>query len=113
MIYTCDKDNDCLPARKGVKPHPFKTSTAMLAKLERQGVKSDLFFFDGRIQPQDVAMILRMSKPGTVYAFDDFRPNDKGEANVRMLWPFLPRRRLIDSTTVFNGRSAIAVLVPQ
>ena len=70
----------------------------------------DLFFFDGRIQEEDLAEITRLSKPTTVYVFDDFLGSEKGVANIRRLGPYLSDHILI---TPSGGPSTLAVLVPQ
>lgn len=109
-VYTCDKDNDCLPASATITTHPYQTSTQMLGALTEKGLKAELFFFDGRIQPPDLALILRLSRPTTVYAFDDWRAEEKGTINVRMLLPYLPDHALVPP---FSGASSLALLLPQ
>ena len=115
-IYTCDKSNDCGPKEQRIVCHPFTSSTRMLNRLVSHGVRADFFFFDGRIQENDVELILALSSPGTVYAFDDYEGHEKGVINVHRLRPHLPlfytlipppaRVLDLDSTTT------IALLVP-
>ncbi len=88
-IYTCDKDNDCLRGDERITTYPKKGSTEMLTDLLAKGVKADMFFFDGRIQPPDFAMILRMSHPKTIYVFDDHDKGAKGVINADYLEPLL------------------------
>jgi uncharacterized Rossmann fold enzyme len=109
-VYTCDKDNDCLPSTPTRTCHPYVTSTAMLTELAAKGVKADLFFFDGRIQLPDVALILRCSKPSTVYAFDDYIGSEKGVANVARLQPALPNHGLIERAPGADPSVTIAML---
>lgn len=89
-VYTCDRSNDCFPSSDRITTYPRKESTAMLADLVEKGIRSSLFFFDGRIQEPDVPLILRLAEPGAVYVFDDYRGLEKGVANVQKLFPFLP-----------------------
>ncbi len=113
-IYTCDKDNDCLPSSEQITCFPKTKSTTMLAELSKQNIVADFFFFDGRIQHEDIELILSLSHSATVYAFDDFYADprkQKGIANVERLHPFLPQYRLIEP---LPGRdSTIAVLCPE
>lgn len=85
-IYTCDSEtNRCHAVQiEDVKIHlhPKTTSTQMFAMMKSQ---VDLFFFDGRIQPADVEHIQRLSKPDTIYLFDDFEGVEKGVANALMI----------------------------
>ena len=93
-IYTCDKDNAYLKSSERITCFPKQTSTEMLALLSDK-VKADFFFFDGRIQEEDLPLILAMSKPTTVYAFDDYNGGSKGVFNVGRLWPLLTGYRLV------------------
>ena len=111
-LYTCDKDNDCLPATERIVTHPYTTSTAMLRRLAGDGVKADLFFLDGRLTDEDVALVRELSRPDTVFAFDDFHAGGKGEANVRKLGPHLPRHGFVEPYPAFANRTTLALLVP-
>jgi hypothetical protein len=86
----------------------------MFAQLIQAGVKAEVFFFDGRIKDDEVPMVLGLSAPGAVYAFDDFKagPTGKGVANVRKLAPALPNHVLVPPYKPFEGRTALAMLVP-
>ena len=72
----------------------------------------DLFFFDGRILPQDLELIHALSHPKTVYFFDDYVGTEKGVVNVALLYPTLPRHVLADPYKAFDGRTTLAALVP-
>lgn len=115
-VYTCDKDNDCLHASPIITTHPQTTSTEMLWGLVESGVKADLFFFDGRIQGPDLALILRLSHPFTVYLFDDYERMEKGTCNVGMLYPYLKDYTLVHPPSKIEGydtTTCIAGLVPK
>lgn len=113
-IYTCDRDNDCFEATDSIVTFPRQTSTEMLGRLVDQGVKADLFFFDGRIAAPDIALIFRLSHPDTIYIFDDYRPDQKGIVNVKRLTPFLGKERMIvEPDHRLEGKSTLAAIVPQ
>jgi predicted O-methyltransferase YrrM len=113
-VYTCDKDNDVFRSTGRITAYGKTTSTAMLADLAQQGIKADLFFFDGRIQDDDIALIQRLSTPRAVYAFDDYEGHEKGVVNVRKIRPYLsPQYRLVEPPTRvldLPSRTTIAVL---
>lgn len=113
-IYTCDKDNDCLKPTKRITCYPKTRSTQMLRALAESGVKADLFFFDGRIQDEDLSLIAKLSKPFTAYLFDDFVGQEKGVINVDKLAPQLPDHVLLapDPPETIYGMS-IAALLPR
>jgi hypothetical protein len=110
-LYTCDKSNDCLPPGPGWTCYPYTPSTDMLADLVGKGIKADLFFFDGRIQPPDLPLILHASRPGTIYAFDDYVGREKGVVNVELLSKVLPNHVLVKPW--WKDTVTIAVLVPK
>ena len=116
QIFTCDYNNDCLRSTPSIWCFPKHLSTSMLGYLVEKAMKVDFFFFDGRIQGPDLALILRLSHPMTIYAFDDYEKKEKGVVNVAMLLPYLrgytfvaPPAKIgdLDSTT------SIALLVPK
>lgn len=112
VIYTCDKDNDCLPSTRQIRTHPYTSSTEMLRRLAGDNVVADLFFFDGRLSGADVGLIKQLSAPETVYAFDDFNEGGKGLANWRRLSGSLPRHGLVEPHPQYYGRSTLALAVP-
>lgn len=114
-LYTCDKSNDCVQSSKRITAFGYTRSTNMLKALVRKGVRADFFFFDGRIQDADEALILELSAPSTVYAFDDYEGREKGVLNVERLRPYLLKHTLILPPPALesgNGKTTIAVLAP-
>lgn len=111
-IYTCDMSNDCLPSSEKITCFPYTPSTTFLHELwVKKKILSDFFFFDGRIQVNDLSLILSMSHPKTVYAFDDYDMTEryeKGVINVRLMAPLLPNHRF----TKPPPSTTIAVLSP-
>jgi len=112
-VYTCDSDNDCLPASDRIVVHPQTPSTAMFERLAAAGVVADLVFLDGRLRPGDLPLLERVTHQRTVYAFDDYTGTEKGAVNVRMLVSQLPSHLLIEPEPSFAGRSTLAALVPR
>lgn len=111
VIYTCDHSNDCLPASDTIVTHPLTSSTNMLAEIQEP---VDLFFFDGRIQPDDVAHLRRLSHPGTIYVFDDCVEKRKGLANMQIiLKEIAPNALMILPYEPFLPRgSSLGIIVP-
>ena len=107
VIYTCDSRNDCLPLTESVITHPGQTSTQMLKEIQEP---VDLFFFDGRIQPDDIQEITRLSHPKTVYVFDDYVGKEKGVVNVARLMPHVSEHFLM--TPVNGTPSTLALIAP-
>jgi predicted O-methyltransferase YrrM len=113
-LYTCDKDNDCLAPTDNIVPHPYTGSTAMFRTLVDEGHAGDvdLFFFDGRIQNEDILLIQHLSHPKTIYAFDDCTDGMKGVANIQKLLPHLQSYGVIPPNPDFHGRSTLGLLMP-
>lgn len=112
-IYTCDRSNDCFPSTETIHTFPKQDSTAMLTKLVDENQKADMFFFDGRIQPQDVPLILRLSHPKTIYAFDDFNGMEKGVINAKLMASMLPPTwMLLEPDPRLKEKSTLAALAP-
>jgi predicted O-methyltransferase YrrM len=103
-IWTCDSENnDPIPWDHNdirLARHHMK-STEMLAKLK---APVDMFFFDGRIQPDDVEHIERLSHQHTVYVFDDFEGLNKGVANAFLLAD--------EKKILVTGKERLALLLP-
>jgi predicted O-methyltransferase YrrM len=83
-IHTCDTGPQLFKAESvdGVfikKYHAI--STEMLKAIDKP---VDLFFFDGRIQPDDLPLIKALAVPECVFLFDDFEGVEKGVANVML-----------------------------
>jgi 6-hydroxymethylpterin diphosphokinase MptE-like len=112
QIFTCDRDNDCVPSSDRVICFPYQTSTQMLTVLADRGVSADLVFLDGRIQPADVPLLQRVTHDRTVWVFDDYVGHEKGVVNVGIMRPLLPRHTLLQPYRDFATRSTLAALLP-
>lgn len=116
-LYTCDRDNDCMPPSGNIHPHPYQSSTQMLQRMFDDGYANqvDLFFFDGRLSPSDIPLIESLSHPRTIYLFDDCSarpPSDKGLANIKQLTTIVPDHVLAPPNPHFAGRSTLGALLP-
>jgi hypothetical protein len=116
-VYTCDKDNAAFMGTETITCYQNTGSTAMLTHLAEKHIHADLFFFDGRIQPDDLPLIRLLSHTRTVYAFDDYEGRAKGVVNVGRLRPQLGKGyRLVEPpSTVLDlpSHTTIAMLVPK
>lgn len=112
-IYTCDKNHDRVPAAPGRFVHPRVLSTDLLRELVDRGLVVDLFFFDGRLQPADIPLILALSSADTTYVVDDYlstgAKQEKGLANLWQLGPHLPRHRQIEPMPTMHNQIAALV----
>lgn len=111
-VYTCDRDNDCLPSTERIHCYPHQTSTQLLQRLVDLGATVDFFFFDGRLQQGDCHLVMKLSHARTLYAFDDFTGLEKGVINLGKLATLLPNHAMIQPYAPFAGRSTLAALVP-
>jgi hypothetical protein len=113
-VYTCDSHNDCLRPRPGLHLFPYWKSTRMFRHLVGAGVKADLFFFDGRIQRDDLDLIRRLSSDRTLYVFDDYLEHQKGVINAKLLGATVPEGWiLVEPDHRLAGSSTLAALVPK
>jgi hypothetical protein len=112
-IYTCDRDNNCVPSTETITCHPWTSSTQMLGQLVEKGIKADFMYFDGRLQMADIPLIMRLSKPDTTYAVDDYVGLEKGVKNVERLFPYLPSHDLITPCGIMRNMTTTAVMVPK
>lgn len=109
-IYTCDRSNDCVPGTDHILTHPYQSSTDMLKEIQEP---VDLFFFDGRIQPEDLPHVQRLSHSRTVYAFDDCVGTEKGVVNASRLRPLVPEHVFIPPYAAFGNRTTLGALLPR
>ena len=87
VIHTCDASNDIkLPTfgKAKIRQYPRKTSTQMFEELITQKFKPDLFYIDGRLKSDDVALMAKLNK-NAVILLDDFEGVEKGVSNAQLL----------------------------
>lgn len=94
VIHTCDGSNDIeLPPfnhKVEVIQYAKTLSTDMFKKLSNESATVDLFYIDGRLQPEDVTYMAGLSHSGTLFVLDDFEGLEKGVSNASLLtaqWP--------------------------
>lgn len=119
-VFTCDRDNDCVEAIPGrLMTFPYTHSTAFLKKLSEtkeptgEPIRADLFFVDGRLAMEDLGLVLGLSHSNTLFILDDYRGNEKGVINARLLASVLPKGwKLLEPDPRYAG-STLAALVPR
>jgi hypothetical protein len=87
VIHTCDASNDVkLPTfgKAKIRQYPRKTSTQMFEELITQKFKPDLFYIDGRLKSDDVALMAKLNR-NAVILLDDFEGVEKGVSNAQLL----------------------------
>ncbi len=113
-IYTCDGRNDCLKSSDTIRTFPYTKSTRMLSQLAHEHGSVDLFFFDGRIQDEDLPFIAQLSHPSTLYVFDDYTGHEKGVINAKKLGGALKKGWvLLEPDDRLEGKSTLAALIPR
>jgi len=86
-LHTCDASNDIHIGEVHdvtIKQYPRKTSTEMFQELITQQIKPDLFYIDGRLRGDDVALMAKLNK-NAVILLDDFEGIEKGVLNAQLL----------------------------
>lgn len=104
-----------------VVQYPRQGSIQMFSKLVDTSVTPDLYFVDGRLAADDIALMTTLGADRAIILLDDFEGTEKGVANALILleslknnfllvYPphlsFLERYGLLERTTV-------AALVPK
>lgn len=94
VIHTCDGSNDIeiptlLPpiwrGNTDIKQYPKTMARDMFTRLRDEGVRADLAYLDGRLAPDEVALLKQVTTPGAVIVLDDFEGVEKGVANAMQL----------------------------
>jgi predicted O-methyltransferase YrrM len=123
-IFTCDSSNSIdlnFDSNISISQYKRKSSVVMFNDIIAKSEKIDMFFFDGRLTSEDLGLITKISKPESIYAFDDFEGVEKGTINSIMLFNnLLSKSHLLiyppDNRTLveFNqsGRSLLGVALP-
>lgn len=84
-IYTCDKNNLYVCNHDSIEYHNC-LSTEMLKRLQKEKVKINMVFTDGRFFPKDERRIKKLM-PHIVFATHDYKKKEKGWRNVKALEP--------------------------
>ena len=119
-LFTCDMTFDCWSAPEpedAAKIRYFgKTpSTDMFRALAGQA-KVDMFLLDGRLQPEDLALIGTLRHDRSVFLIDDFEGVEKGVDNaLKLRAAFNDLILLAPPSTLsegWSGSHCMAVLLP-
>jgi predicted O-methyltransferase YrrM len=122
-VYTCDVSNDCVRGTTKIRTHPMQTSTQMLQRLAKIGVKADLCFFDGSLTAEDVELLAGVCHKSTVFAVHDYNYGPKvrtwgmetlprkGIGNMWLLQPKWPHYAVVKP--VCAPGHTLAALVPE
>ncbi len=124
QIHTCDFSNDIRidfdPILKDIIQYPKKSSTDMFNTIIAQGISPDVYLLDGRIQQDDVGLLVRLHAENAVIILDDFEGTEKGVSNAftllnvfqnNFLLAYPPSNSLLKSYG-FSDPSTTAVLIP-
>ena len=84
-IFTCDSETNHPIAMTAENVKLYRHNTTSTEMLSQMTKPVDFWFFDGRVQPDDIPHIQRLSSPDCVIALDDFIGVEKGVANALML----------------------------
>ncbi len=122
-IYTCDFSNNIplgLESATAIVQYPLKSSTDMLADLVQQRLSIDLLLLDGRLQPEDFALLSNLLHRDSVILLDDFEGVEKGVTNAASLMASLksshallypPARELLQAHGLRDS-CTLAMIVP-
>jgi hypothetical protein len=125
QIHTCDISNDIRvdfdPILKEVIQYPKKSSIEMFNAFIAQGVVPDAYLLDGRIQQDDIGLLVRLHAESAVIILDDFEGTEKGVSNAftllnvfqnNFLLAYPPSISLLKANG-FTDASTTAVLIPR
>ena len=124
QIHTCDFSNDIRvdfdPILKDIIQYPKKSSTDMFSSFIAQAVSPDLYLLDGRIQQEDIGLLVKLQAENAVIILDDFEGTEKGVSNAFKLLNVFKNNFLLaypPSTSLlkfygFSDTSTSAVLIP-
>jgi len=124
-IHTCDLSNDITldfdPILKDIVQYPKSSSTNMLNTIKHHNVKPDLYLFDGRVQIDDLSLLLNLQANNAIIVLDDFEGTEKGVINAihltntfkdNYLLVYPPTSKLLESFNILDS-STTAVLIPK
>ena len=126
-FYSCDVSNSIdIPYDGNSKLEFFKKSdsTQMFKQLKDRGVVPDLFHIDGRLNQDDLPLLVSLKVSDAIILLDDFEGIEKGVANGFalqnitmkshvMIYPPKPEDCLFsDLDEIFPGTCTTAVLLP-
>lgn len=87
-LHSCDLSNDIeldLQDLTTVVQYPRQGSNQMFSKLVDANIIPDLYFVDGRLASDDVALMAALGAEKAIILLDDFEGTEKGVANAHLL----------------------------
>jgi len=122
-IYTCDYSNDINLhfADDSVIQYQLASSVDMFQSLLDLEIKPDLYYFDGRLGDQDLALIGKMNFLNSVIVLDDYEGIEKGVQNASLIeskYPqifvtaYPPEAELL-KTFGLRPKTSLAVMIPK
>jgi len=122
-IHTCDFSNniklDTDSVLSNLVQYPKKSSTEMFTAILDKKLIPDIYLFDGRIQEEDVPLLVKLHAENAIIILDDFEGTEKGVSNAAFLTKnfkdFLlayPASASFLSTYGLTDSSTTAVLIP-
>ena len=97
-IHSCDFSNDIplnFPNQERVVRYPRQSSTQMFASLLDKSIHPDFYFFDGRLNKEDVELLQELRADKALILLDDFVGVEKGVSNAMILQQAFPESFLL------------------
>lgn len=125
VVHTCDFSNSIdipMPRPNSIIQYKKKSSTEMLKSLFSEGLKPDMYHFDGRISDEDLLIIGELGVHDALILLDDFEGIEKGVINYLNLnkikiaqshFLVYPPAEILLNRYGYNGKSTTAVLIPK
>ncbi len=124
QIHTCDFSNDIRvdfdAILENVIQYPKKSSTEMFECIVNQNISPDIYLLDGRIQNDDIPLLLKLQAENSLFFLDDFEGTEKGVSNAftllnvfknKFILAYPPSNSFLRSHG-FSDSSSTAVLIP-
>lgn len=124
QIHTCDYSNDVLvgfdPILSDVIQYPKKSSTDMFMAITEKKLSPEIYVIDGRLQQDDIPLLVKLRAENAVIILDDFEGTEKGVSNAFTLLNFFKNNFLLAyppsddflRTYGLSDTSTTAVLLP-
>jgi predicted O-methyltransferase YrrM len=95
QFYLTERLKTTFPNYSKLNYWPKTSSSVALKQILDNGGLPDLFFVDGRIGKEDLALISQIKRKSTIFVLDDFEGTEKGVENCLILRRTFPELILI------------------
>tara|TARA_Y200000002_G_scaffold338526_1_gene307930 strand:- start:1371 stop:2081 length:711 start_codon:yes stop_codon:yes gene_type:complete len=127
-FYSCDVSNSIDIPYKGKSTVEFfkkSNSTQMFKQLKDRGVSPEMFHIDGRLNQDDLPLLVDLKVMDAIILLDDFEGVEKGVVNAFALQGIINKTHVMayppkpedcsfkDLDEMFPGTCTTAVLLPQ